>query len=105
MDEMYFLFIILVVITAIAASSFFLYTFLYDPNANEPDYCNVYARQVLGDLHLTLPYAVNENIAANSCTEPHWDMVCTDTPENRKRPQCMVARSEPKFRIAFVQEI
>lgn len=105
MDELYFLFFVIILITAIAASSFILYTFLYDPNANEPGYCDVYARQTLGDWKLTLPYSVNINIAENSCTKPHWDLVCTDTPENRKRPDCMIARSEPKFRIAFVQEI
>ena len=109
MDEFYLLFIAIILITAISASSFVLYTFLYDPNANEPGYCQVYAEQMLGQswsgYYRTPPYVVNENIAKGTCNTPRMELVCQDTPANRQSPGCWVARSEPKFRIAFVEEI
>lgn len=93
----------LVLIALCIGISFAAYQlFFYDEHQQDPGYCQVYARQHLNDWKIPLPYYVKENVARESCTEPHWDMVCNDDPVTRKRPDCWVARSEPKFQIIGV---
>lgn len=95
-------YLVIIVGCVIISATVYQY-FFYDEHQQDPEYCRVYAQQHLLDMHTSIPYLVNERIAANSCTEPYWNLVCQDTPENRKRPVCWVARSEPKFQIIGVK--
>ena len=65
----------------------------YDPNQTKPDYCETYGRQHLIDMHMSLPYFVNENVASRICTEPVWVNACSG---NRTDQFCYFAKSELK---------
>lgn len=105
--------LLVILVIGVIVSLFIYNNYFYDENSQKPDYCNVYAQQYLGAHRgagdgfgpntINVRYVVNENIAKEACTEPHWDLICKDTPVSRGMSHCWVARSEPRFHIIGVK--
>lgn len=94
---------IVIIFIAVFAAFTIYNVFFYDEHQQDPGYCDVYARQHLNDWkNIPLPYRVKESVAKESCTTPHWVFICGDDSSLRNRPDCWVARSEPKFQIVGV---